>query len=142
MHLSKFCDYALRSLMYLGARPGTVTAADEIAKAFGISNNHIVKSLQGLAKAGYVESISGRGGGYVFNRSPESICIGKVVEQLEPNLHIAECFSPDKNTCPLTPACELQSALSNACHSFIDTLNQYTLKDLILPQTKTLLALG
>ena len=142
MHLSKFCDYALRSLMYLGARPGKITAADEIAKAFGISTNHIVKSLQGLAKAGYVTSLSGRGGGYIFDRPLSQVRIGDVVEQLEPNLHMAECFSQEKNTCPLTPGCELQSALSNACNSFIETLNQYTLEDLILPQTKKLLAIG
>jgi Rrf2 family nitric oxide-sensitive transcriptional repressor len=142
MHLSKYCDYALRSLMYLGARSGKITAADEIAKAFGISTNHVVKSLQGLAKAGYVTSVSGRGGGYVFDRPLYKIRVGDIVERLEPNLHMAECFSEEKNTCPLTPGCALQSALSHACHTFIETLNQYTLEDLIAPQTQKLLAIG
>lgn len=142
MHVSKFCDYALRSLMYLSVRPGKVTAADEIAKAFGISTNHVVKSLQGLAKANYVASISGRGGGYVFDRVPASIRVGEIVEKLEPNLHMAECFSPEKNTCPLTPGCGLESALANACNTFIETLNQYTLEDLITSQTQKLLAIG
>lgn len=142
MHLSKFCDYALRSLMYLGVRSGKVIAADEIATAFGISTNHIVKSLQGLAKAGYIQSISGRGGGYIFDGTLAHIRVGEVVEQLEPNLHMAECFSPDKNTCPLIPGCELQTALSQACRAFIETLNQYSLEDLIEPQTQKLLAIG
>ncbi|MBT3601863.1 MAG: Rrf2 family transcriptional regulator [Candidatus Latescibacteria bacterium] len=142
MHLSKYCDYALRSLMYLGARSGNITAADEIAKAFGVSTNHIVKSLQGLTKADHIQSISGRGGGYVFNRPPSSVRVGDVVKQLEPNLHMAECFSQEKNTCPLTPGCGLELALSHACQTFIDTLNQYTLEDLIASQTQKLLSLG
>ncbi|MFT5369464.1 MAG: Rrf2 family nitric oxide-sensitive transcriptional repressor [Candidatus Latescibacterota bacterium] len=142
MHLSKFCDYALRSLMYLGARPGSVTVADEIAKAFGVSSNHIVKSLQGLTRAGHVQSVSGRGGGYVLDRPPSSIRVGDVVKQLEPNLHMAECFSQEKNTCPLTPGCGLESALSHACQTFIETLNQYTLEDLIASQTEKLLSIG
>ena len=142
MHLSKYCDYALRALMYLSVRPSQVTAADEIAKAFGISTNHVVKSLQGLAKANYVQSISGRGGGYVFDQVPASIRVGEIVKQLEPNLHMAECFAPEKNTCPLTPGCGLEQALANACHTFIDTLNQYTLEDLTTSQTAKLLAIG
>ena len=142
MHLSKFCDYALRALMYLGARPNKITAADEIAKAFGISTNHIVKGLQALSRESLVRSVPGRGGGYVFESSLAQIKLGDVVQKLEPNFHMAECFSHEKNTCPLTPECGLQDALGTAKDTFIDTLNKYTLEDLVTPQTKKLLTIG
>ena len=141
MHLSKFCDYALRSLMYLGARPGTVTAAEDIARAFGISGHHVVKSLQALCRANLVRSVPGRGGGYVFEGVPQRIKLGDAVQTLEPNFHMAECFAPEKNTCPLPPGCGLQGALSNATGAFLDNLNRYTLKDLIETQTERLLSL-
>lgn len=142
MHLSKYCDFALRSLMYLGARPNRVTAADEIAQAFDISTNHMVKSLQGLSREKLIRSVPGRNGGYVFEQSASQIRIGDVVRNLEPNFHMAECFSHEKNTCPLTPECGLQSALSEACEAFLNTLNQHTLADLIASQTQKLLAIG
>lgn len=142
MHLSKFCDYALRALMYLGARPDKITAADEIATAFGISTNHVVKSLQALSRENLVRSVPGRGGGYVFESSLKKIKLGDVVQKLEPNFYVAECFSPEKNTCPLTPECGLQGALGNATNSFIDTLNNYTLADLVTSQSKKLLTIG
>lgn len=142
MQLSKFCDYGLRALMYLGARKGEITAADEIARAFGISHHHIVKSLQALCRQGLVRSVPGRKGGYLYEGDPEKISIGDVVQKIEPNFHLAECFTPHKNTCPLTPGCGLQSALDEARASFIETLNQYTLKDLVASQADKLLAIG
>ena len=142
MQLSKFCDYGLRALMYLGARKGRVTAAEEIAGAFAVSQNHIVKSLQALSREGLVRSVPGRGGGYVFEGAAGGIRIGDVVEKIEPNFHMAECFSPPQNTCPLTPECGLQAALVDARDAFLDTLNRYTLDDLIAPQRGKLLAIG
>ena len=142
MQLSKFCDYGLRALMYLGARTGKITSAEEMARAFDISHNHIVKSLQALCREGLIRSVPGRGGGYLFEQSTERIRIGDVVQKIEPNFHMAECFSLPKNTCPLTPECGLQAALIDARDTFLETLNQYTLKDLIAPQIDKLLAIG
>ena len=142
MHLSKFCDYALRALMYLGARPGKVVAASEIAHAFGVSTHHMVKSLQSLCRQDLVRSVAGRGGGYVFERPPTSVRLGQVVQGLEPHFHLAECFAPQADSCPLTPECGLQHALGEARDDFIDALDRYTLEDLVHSQQPRLLAIG
>ena len=142
MHISKYCDFALRALMYLGVRPDEIVPANDIARAFGVSTNHLVKSLQGLVREGLVRSVPGRGGGYVLDKSASHTRIGDIVRNLEPNFHIAECFAPNDNTCPLTLACGLHDALYRAKESFLETLNQYTLADLIAPQYQTLLDIG
>jgi Rrf2 family nitric oxide-sensitive transcriptional repressor len=142
MQISKFSDYGLRALMYLGARNGQVTKAEEVAEAFGISTNHVVKSLQALVGQGWVRSMAGRGGGYVFEGSASRIRVGEVVRQLEPNFDMAECFAPEKNSCPLVPGCLLSTALDGAKAAFLAELDRYSVEDLIATKRDGLLAIG
>lgn len=142
MQVSKFSDYGLRALMYLGARPEQVVKAEEIAGAFAISTNHVVKSLQALVRQGWVRSVAGRGGGYVFEGRADRIWVGEVVRKLEPNFQMAECFAPEKNSCPLVPGCLLSTALDAAQGAFLAQLDQYTLEDLVGAKRERLIAIG
>ena len=59
------------------------------------------------------------------------ISVGQVVRNMEPDFHIVECFDPQTNTCPITPACGLIGVLNEATRAFLATLDQYTLEDLV-----------
>ena len=48
MHLTLHTDYALRVLMYLALRPDRRCTIEEIAGAYGISRNHLMKVLYRL----------------------------------------------------------------------------------------------
>src|SRR3546814_1174485 len=43
MRLTRYTDYAMRVLLYLGARPGELCSISEIARGYGISQNHLMK---------------------------------------------------------------------------------------------------
>ena len=43
MQLTQFTDYSLRTLMFLGAHPGRLCKIAQIAVAYGISINHLMK---------------------------------------------------------------------------------------------------
>lgn len=129
MRLSRFTDFGLRSLMYLGAHGGRISSS-EIARAFGISQDHVIKALQALVGNGILSSLPGRGGGFVLEADPARVRLGDLVRELEPSLAMAECFEPGSR-CPLTPDCELSSALRDAQEAFFRTLDEYTLADLI-----------
>jgi Rrf2 family nitric oxide-sensitive transcriptional repressor len=43
----------------------------------------------------------------------------------------AECFDAERNTCVITPACELRHVLAEAVDAFHTTLSKYTLADLV-----------
>ncbi|MFP3947714.1 MAG: RrF2 family transcriptional regulator [Longimicrobiales bacterium] len=129
MRLSRFTDIGLRALMYAGARNRRVSSG-EIAGAFGISRDHVTKSLQALVGLGAMDSKPGRNGGYALDADPRVLRLGEVVRKLEPTVEMAECFGPDSR-CPLTKSCELSTALSRAQLAFFEALDEYTVADLI-----------
>lgn len=128
MELTFYTDYALRVLIYLGVRSDGLCLISEIARDYGISRNHLVKVVHGLAKAGFVRTYRGRGGGVTLGRRPEEIRIGDVVRYTEGPIQPVEC-SREHNRCVITPACFLPSALDEAFASFLEVLDRYTLAD-------------
>ena len=59
MRLTQHTDYALRVLIYLGLKGEALATIQEIAEAYRISNNHLMKVTRKLANCGDVESIRG-----------------------------------------------------------------------------------
>jgi Rrf2 family transcriptional regulator, nitric oxide-sensitive transcriptional repressor len=132
MQLTKFTDYCLRVLMYLGARGDGLATINEISEAYRVSNNHLMKVVQHLAGTGYVESVRGKGGGIRLARNPKFINLGDVVRNCEQNVSIVECFDLNNTECPLLPACTLRSALNEATNNFFATLDRYSVADLVI----------
>ena len=126
MRLTRHTDYALRALIYLGLQPDTLGSIGEIAARYGISESHLMKVVQKLGKAGYLETLRGRGGGVRLGRSADAIRVGDVVRLTEEDFDIAECGS-----CVLRGECGLTSIFGQATTAFLSVLDQFTLADLL-----------
>ncbi|MET0340241.1 MAG: Rrf2 family transcriptional regulator [Polyangiales bacterium] len=131
MQLTRFTDYALRTLLYLGTHPDEVIPASAISDAFDISPDHLVKAAKWLTQRGYVRASRGAGGGLMLARAPSSIRIGALVRETEPHAGVLECFEPEVDTCKLSASCMLKRALAEATRAFFDVLDGYTLADLL-----------
>ncbi len=131
MHLTRYTDYSMRMLLCLGARPDRVCSIAEIARAYGISQNHLMKVAHDLGKAGYVEALRGRSGGLRLARPADKINVGDVVRQTEQGFELAECDS-----CVIAPACGLSGVLNEALAAFMAVLDRYTLADLLRQRSK------
>lgn len=129
MRLTSFTDYSIRVLMYLNAHSDKLVNIKEIAEAYGISKNHLMKIIYQLGKLGYIETIRGRNGGIRLAMPPEEINLGILVRKTEEDFNIVECFS-DHNTCPISPVCALRGVLNQALLAFIQVLDAYTLADI------------
>lgn len=91
----------------------------------------IAKSLfYRLGRAGYLETVRGRGGGFRLSRPAAEIIVGDVVRLTEGPLDLVECFNPEKNTCPLIGICKLSRALQRATRAFMEVLDDLALADI------------
>ncbi len=131
MRLTQFTDYSLRVLIYLALHPKERITIDQLTSAYDVSRHHIRSVVHHLAKLGYIESTQGKGGGVTLALKPVQITIREIVENTENDFYIVECFNPEDSSCPIEPLCILKQALSKASKSFLQTLENYTIEDLI-----------
>ena len=130
MRLTVLTDYSLRVLMYVGALPRRLVTIQEIAQGYGISENHLMKVVHGLAQHGFIETVRGRGGGFRLARPATEITVGAVIRAVEDDFALVECFSTD-NTCRITPVCRLRGALQQALGAYFEVLDNWTLAELV-----------
>jgi len=126
MKLTRYTDYALRVLLYLGARPERVCSISEMSRAYSVSQNHLMKVVHDLGKAGFVASVRGRLGGIRLARTPAEIVIGSVIRHTEDGFDLVDC-----GNCIIAPACGMTNALREALAAFMAVLDGYTLEDML-----------
>lgn len=131
MRLTAFTDYSLRVLIYLATRPGQRATIAQIATAFDVSENHLVKVVHFLGKAGWLANVRGKGGGLELARPPERINLADVVRDAEGDAVVAECFGEDRGGCVIAPSCKLRGVLGEAVAAFYAVLARYNLEDLV-----------
>jgi Rrf2 family nitric oxide-sensitive transcriptional repressor len=95
-----------------------------VALAHGISRNHAMKVVNGLARGGLLATVRGRGGGFRLGRDAADIRLGEVVRLTEVDLAPADC-----KTCVLNRGCGLQPLLGTAVEAFLAELDRHTLAD-------------
>jgi len=126
MKLTLFTDYSIRVLLYLGARPERLCSIAEIARGYGVSQNHLMKVVNQLARQGYVESVRGRTGGIRLGREPEDINLGALIRATEDGFDLVDCGG-----CVVAPACGVTGVLGEALGAFMAVLDRYTLADML-----------
>ncbi|MFO1379620.1 MAG: Rrf2 family transcriptional regulator [Chitinivorax sp.] len=131
MKLTAFSDYTLRVLMFLALRGERLATIPEIAAAYGISENHLMKVVHQLARSGVIESVRGKGGGIRLAQAPQAIRIGAIVRASEGAGPIVECLSEQPDSCRIAPVCRLSGILVRAFEALYATLDEYTLADLV-----------
>ncbi|MFB5188891.1 Rrf2 family transcriptional regulator [Alicyclobacillus fastidiosus] len=133
MNLTMFTDYSLRTLIYVAMKPEErLSNIQEIADVYGISANHLMKSVHKLGKLGLIQTIRGRNGGFRLAKPPEEINIGWVVREMEENWNLVECFDEQNGLCVLSPSCRLKNVLAEALKAYLAVLDKYTLADLVV----------
>jgi len=141
MRLTLWTDYALRALIYVGAKAETASTIAEIAESFDISRTHLMKIVNRLAQQGYLDTMRGRGGGIRLARPASAIRVGAVVRDTEEELAVMGCLG-ETGFCRIERCCVLRRALHEATSAFLAILDDYTLADLLAPERTLAASLG
>lgn len=130
VRLSRFTDYSLRILIYLGSHDGDPTTTHSIAESYGISFHHVAKAAQFLSREGFVAATRGRSGGLRLARHPKDISLGEVVRKADRGTAFVECMQAEGNCCAITGVCELAGILDEARRHFYEAMDRKTLADI------------
>ena len=142
MRLTTFTDYSLRVLIYLGLRDNRLATIADIATAYGVSKNHLMKVVHFLGQQGYLETQRGKSGGLRLARPPGEINLGRLVRDTESNTVLLECFEPETSECRIEPVCALRGILNRSLQAFFGVLDAYTLADVLSNRTQLVQILG
>lgn len=126
--LSKTAEYALRVAYWLARNPDNPASAERLSEITQIPRRYLHKVVQDLVRAGLVRSQPGPGGGYAFDRPPQTTSILDVVCAVAPIERITHC--------PLglpshTSLCPLHRELDNAFGATEKALGRVTLAQLL-----------
>ena len=132
MQLTKFTDYGLRALIFIGNKDDDLSTVSEISEFYNISYNHLIKVIHKLSKLGIIETFKGKGGGVKLAKDPAKINLGQLIRQLETGPVLVECFS-EKGNCKINFACRLKGILARALENFYKELEKFCLKDILKP---------
>ncbi len=128
MQLTKYTDYAFRTLIFLGLQPpNELVTITMVAEHFDMPRNHLVKIVHNLGKLGYITTVRGKGGGIRLAHPPSKISLREIVEAMEEKLEPVNCHQP---SCKIVAACQLRTVLAEAQEAFLAVLGKYTLADL------------
>lgn len=112
--------------MYLALHPSRFVTIAEIAAAYRISSNHLMKVVQHLAGRGDIITLRGQHGGLRLAGSAAEIRVGDIIRSTEPDMALVPC--PD---CVIQPACTLTGLLNDALAAFMTILDSRTIADLV-----------
>ncbi len=130
MQLNKFTDYALRILMYISRPRDVPYTIAEIAQDLHVSQNHLVKIVHFMGKQGWLITTRGKGGGIRLHPDAVPLRLGYVVRVLQGENQIVECNTPP---CVLRSQCGLKGILNRAMEQFYQSLDQYSLGEVLQP---------
>ena len=128
--------YALRVMVCFAQRGGEeYIPLKEIAEAEGISQKYLESIMTTLSKAGFVDAVHGKGGGYRLNRSPEAYTGGSILKLTEGSLSAVSCTSQGAAACSRSECCNALPMWEKLDKMINDFFEGITIADL-LKETK------
>ncbi len=132
MMISTRGRYALRFLIDLAEHQGEeYVPSKEVAARQGISLKYLEQILPALTKAGYLEGLSGKKGGYRLGMPPEDCRVGDILRLTEGEFAPVACLASGAERCPRQQDCRtigMWREFHRMAHDYFDSI---TLADLM-----------
>lgn len=128
--------YALRVMIDLveHQREGYIPLK-EIAKRQEISEKYLESIIKLLVKAGLLDGLRGKGGGYKLTKSPEQYTVGAILRLTEESLAPVSCLEPGAASCARAAECRTLPLWQGLDRVISDYLDNITIAELVHPDT-------
>lgn len=124
--------YALRVMLELAERPaGEYAALGTIAADQGISEKYLESIVAVLSKAGLVDALRGKGGGYRLNRPAKDYSVGEILRLTEGSIAPVSCLECSPNRCDRADGCKTLPMWEKLNELICGYLDSVTLADLL-----------
>lgn len=124
--------YALRVMLDLAEHyDGTYIVLMDIARRQEISEKYLESIIVVLSKAGFVQALRGRGGGYRLARTPESYTVGSILKLTEGPLAPVACLEEKAAPCKRAEVCKTLPMWIRLDQLVNDFFESITLADLL-----------
>ena len=124
--------YALRVMLELAQRPAdSYTPLPVIAERQSVSEKYLESIVVLLSRAGLVEGVRGKGGGYRLTRSIDQYSVGEILRLTEGSLAPVACLECGAKTCPRAASCPTLPVWSELDKRISGYLDSVTLADLV-----------
>ena len=127
--------YALRVMVCLAQRGNEeYVPLKEIAEDEHISQKYLESIMAVLSKAGFVDAVHGKGGGYRLNRPADRYTIGSILKLTEGSLAAVSCTSQGPSACSRTECCQTKPMWDKLDKMIDDFFEGITIADLLKTQ--------
>lgn len=124
--------YALRVILDLAEHDdGNYIPMKDVAKRQGISLKYLEQILPILTKNGIIKAVHGKGGGYAFNRDPETCTVWDVLTLTEGNMASVSCLADENMVCERAGDCRTLGMWKGLDDLVRDYLHGVTIASLI-----------
>ena len=132
---SQTVEYALRAVVHLADQAPSPRTTDQIADATLVPKAYLSKVIQGLCRAGIVQSKRGIGGGIALVKTPSELTILDVVNAVEPIARIRQC--PLGLKTHGVRLCPLHKRMDNAFAMVEEAFRETTLAEVLAEPTRS-----
>ncbi|MBR0050469.1 MAG: Rrf2 family transcriptional regulator [Firmicutes bacterium] len=123
--------YALRVMIDLAEQDEEAyTPLKEVAERQRISKKYIEAIMTSLSKAGLVDAVHGKGGGYKLNRKPCEYTLGEILRVTERDLAPVACLEHGAAPCEYAKDCKTLPVWDKLNLMINEYLDGVTLEDL------------
>jgi Rrf2 family protein len=129
MKLSKTSEYALRIMSFMINSDMHVFSAKYLIEHLQVPDKYLRRLMTDLSKKGFIRSLQGRDGGYVFAKNANKIYLSQIIDAVEGMDKYEGCILGFSECSDENP-CSLHERWSPVKQQLIDFLSTTTISEM------------
>jgi Rrf2 family protein len=129
MNFSKTASYSLNILSYMATHEADQLSAASLHEKLGIPYPYLRQILMNLSKSGFIKSVRGRSGGFIFSKQKAEISLADIIEATDGLESLNQCLL-GFTACPFNNSCSMHSIWEETRNNILKVLKETSLLDI------------